>query len=288
MARTLEDVRRWIRYDTHVGQETWGDAQIDYHWRATLEEFMLRVPCNRRVLVKDLAEDQVEVVFSEDDFISGTQFDRMILVDESDAEQTEEYTLESVTREDMAVSRFKVGEKGRPILLSWTGHRRAFIRPIPDHDDYELHLVYRSGAPDFIEGTQGPYSGTKTYSCGDVVLSVDAVYRSKVNSNTGNTPATSPAQWELIPGLTTLVAPSDVTFGEVPEQFVRQIVKYGLKAELLDGFPGMELAFTTARNNYERLIREANTHMHPPRQTNMNPQLYRDNNRGEANYDHLH
>jgi hypothetical protein len=77
-----------------------------------------------------------------------------------------------------------------------------------------------------------------------------------------------------------------VTFPEVPEQFIRRVVKYGLKAELLDGFPGMELAFTTARSNYERLINEAGGVMSPSRQVSMNPDYRRDINNGRDDFNY--
>lgn len=50
-------------------------------------------------------------------------------------------------------------------------------------------------AENFAKTEIAAYAAGTTYAIGDLVLSVSVVYESLVNSNTGNTPASSPTQW---------------------------------------------------------------------------------------------
>jgi hypothetical protein len=43
-------------------------------------------------------------------------------------------------------------------------------------------------------------SGMKSYSAGDIVSSGNIAYKSMVSSNLGNTPASSPTQWQVLWG----------------------------------------------------------------------------------------
>lgn len=57
------------------------------------------------------------------------------------------------------------------------------------------------------------YSALITYSKNDIVISSDLYYRSLVNANLGNAPATSPASWELFTMLNVTAAGSDILEG---------------------------------------------------------------------------
>jgi hypothetical protein len=63
--------------------------------------------------------------------------------------------------------------------------------------------------------SKGTYVATATYAQGDVVLYIGQFYRSLANANVGNTPSTTPSQWQLL-GTAQVAPPSFVSPGQVP------------------------------------------------------------------------
>jgi hypothetical protein len=70
-------------------------------------------------------------------------------------------------------------------------------------EDFDLDGDRQSGdnfAEDIHINCPELYSSSKSYSAGDIVSSSNVAYKSMVSSNLGNTPASSPSQWQVLWG----------------------------------------------------------------------------------------
>ncbi|MEM1098843.1 MAG: hypothetical protein AAGH92_08635 [Planctomycetota bacterium] len=232
MAYTLANIRFEARDSVlHAGPDSYSDAKIDAGFKYAAERVLLETGMGRKIGSFTTTAGNAEATLAIDGLLPAERW-------APPYREADDFPMQVVALDTIYRHRDRSSASGEPEFISCVSPTKALLYPTPDAA-YTIRLPYTAGLTPFTTGTQGAYSASVTYGRGDVVSSGGNAYRCVADGTSGVVPAPS-EPWTLLGTVSDVPveAPSALTFLDIPDRIMPDLLKFGAMGYVWFGAPG--------------------------------------------------